>query len=132
MVAFAPVVADALEPVDHQRIDAQDGQPGGDSQPGLAAADHQNRGLAVFVGLGLAAEVGPVVGAILPGIFLAARAAFADPLLMALDHIQGGREYPAKQAAWLIRVRHQPQQRATLADSGFERDDRLDAIDARA
>ena len=63
MVALAPVVADALMPVDDQRVDAELMQPRGDRQSGLAAADHEHRRIAVGIGALAGETVEPVVGA---------------------------------------------------------------------
>ena len=50
VIAQPPVVADALLPVDDQRIEAQPLQLDRRGDPGMSAADHQNIGLAPFEG----------------------------------------------------------------------------------
>ena len=45
VVALAPVVADPLVPVDHQGIDVELAEPGGDAKSGLPTADDDRRRL---------------------------------------------------------------------------------------
>ena len=63
MVAHPPVVADPGIFIDDERIDAQLAQAGGHGEAVLAAADHQDRRIAVGEGARLVALVQPVQAA---------------------------------------------------------------------
>ena len=60
VVAPTPIVADPLFPVDHQGIDAECAEPSRNAEPGLAAADDDDRGVAISIGTDPIALVEPV------------------------------------------------------------------------
>ena len=60
MVALTPVVADARQAVDNERLDAKLTETGRNREPGLAATHDQHRGIAVGIRGGGFAEIEPV------------------------------------------------------------------------
>src|SRR4029078_469939 len=75
MIARAPVVADAVVPIDDQRVDAELMKARRNRQSGLAAADDNYGGIAFGKCTLFPQTVGPVLGAKVPR-----RIGFAAPL----------------------------------------------------
>jgi hypothetical protein len=88
VVALAPVVPDALVPVDDEGIDVQAPEPRRDGQPRLAGADDQHRRIAVKIGLAADALIQPIVAAEVARIGFPARPTRADLLLEALQFLE--------------------------------------------
>ena len=132
VIALAPVVADARMAVDNQRIDAQLPEPRGDRQPGLAAADNEDGGIAVFVGARSVAAVEPVLGAEIAGAVRIVIVAPFERFFVAADFLQVGRKRPRQQLPGRLRVGHQPRHAGAKPDGGVEGEQGLDAVRAGA
>ena len=132
VIALAPVVADPRLAVDDQGVDLQLLEARGDAQPGLAAADHQHRRIAVGIfGLGLA-QVEPVRAAKIARIGVAARPRDAELFLKTLQFFQRRQQRPGFQPAAVAGIRGQPHNAVAAALPGFELEDRLDRAGAGA
>ncbi len=126
VVAQAPIIADPLVAVDPQGIDAELGQPCGDREPRLPAADDQDRRVADGESSGCAPLVQPVGPPEIPGMGLPGRPAAAGRLLVALNLDQFGRKGPSPVRAVLVRA--QPHNAPTAADFGLEDEEHLDHL----
>ena len=132
MIALAPVVADPLPAIDDQRVDVELAEPGRDRKARLAAADHEDGGVAVGVGLALAALIEPVVAAEIARVGLARWPALADVLLETFQLLERGEEHPGPDriAASPRVVRNQPNDAVAAAKHRLELEDGLDHVDA--
>ncbi len=79
-VAFAPRVADACLPVDHERVDVEGTQPRRESQTVVACAEHEDGGVAVLERRLVAPIVGPARAARDDAVDLAFGATVTSPL----------------------------------------------------
>jgi len=130
VVARAPVVADARQPVDDQGVDAELAQPRRDREPGLSCADDDDRRIAVGVSLLLAAAVEPILRAVIAHVLLDLRTLvgfFVPAQLLQIRH-----QHPGEQARWLLRIGDETQRCVRAAERGVEFDQRLDALRACA
>ena len=128
VIALAPIVADALVPVDDQRIDAELLQPRRDREAGLAAADHEHSGVAIGKRALAGEPVGPIFGA-----EIARRVRFRAPLeffFVAPEFVQIRVQRPGAQPP--LAVGHQADDAVARAECGLEFEDRLDRFGAGA
>ena len=128
VITLAPIVADTLMPVDDQRVDAELLQPRRDREAGLAAADHDDRGIAIGKSALAGAPVGPIFGA-----EVARRVRFAAPLellFVAAQFVQIRVQRPGPQAP--LAVGNKTNDAVTRTGRGLEFEDRLDRFGAGA
>jgi hypothetical protein len=108
--------------VHHQRIHAKPHQARSNGEPGLAAADHEHRGFAVLVGLGLDAKILPVHAAEVARVGLTGGPIMPHMFFEAFQFMQGGHDLESFRGL----VRLQAQHAETATDGGLEREDCLE------
>ena len=130
VVAVAPAIADPRLAVHHERVDAEQAQPRRDREPRLRGADHQHGGVAVGIGARPVAPVEPVLAAeiALPVDVLPALA--VGRVLVSADLVERGHQRPG--ARRLAAFGDQAHDAIAGTDLGFEGEDRLDRLGARA
>jgi hypothetical protein len=94
VVPPSPHVTDLREPVDDQRVRTHLAKAGSENQPSLAGSDDQDLGLAVCEALIGDAPVKPVGTPEGVGMLNTGGPAFADPLLIPMQRVQGGEGHP--------------------------------------
>src|SRR4029077_3686230 len=120
VIALAPIVADALFAIDDQRVDVQLLQPRGDAQAGLAAADDEDRGVAVGIAGRSVAQIEPVGAAKIARIGVAARTLDADLLFKSLEFAKLGQQRPGLERVAVGGIRSESDDSAAAADIGLE------------
>jgi hypothetical protein len=123
VVALAPVVADALAAVHDQGIDLPLRETGGHRQPGVPAADHQHRRIAVAVFAAGFAPVQPVRPGKIARVRLALRPQLAHLLLVSAELGERGEQRPR-----FLRLREKSQHAGARPFGGLEPEDGLDAF----
>ena len=117
VVAPAPVVADARPAVDDQRVDLELAEARRRREPALSAADHENRGVAIFIGGALLPEIEPVRTGEIARIRPALRAPAADVLFELLELVERREDRPRTRCVF---IRKKTQDTGSAAQPRFQ------------